>query len=216
MSEATTSEDVRSDGDLRRQIMDAARHLLIENGYKQLSMRKIADAVGYSATSIYLHFDSKDSLFHALIDEGMDMLYGELSRVRERHPDDALARLRAHGERYVRFGLNNPEYYEIMFMLHPEHMERYPARKYRRARRNLDLLAEALEDCAREGVLELTGDPRVLASTTWAALHGAISLLIARRVDVRIDRDTFTQAAVTQALRGVNDGALPGRQPVQT
>ncbi|MDX1502000.1 MAG: helix-turn-helix domain-containing protein, partial [Thermoanaerobaculia bacterium] len=56
--------DARSNGsDLRRTILDRTRHLLVEEGYNNLSMRKIARAVGCSATSIYLHFENKDALF---------------------------------------------------------------------------------------------------------------------------------------------------------
>lgn len=188
--------------DLRRTILDTTRHLLVQDGYKNLSMRKIARAIGYSATSIYLHFESKDALFHALIEEGMMRLNDVLSEAASGHLDDPVARLRALCESYVRFGLENPEYYEVMFMLHPEHMERYPAEKYRRARRSLDLFAETLAVASEHGAVQL-GDTRVWASTTWAALHGAVSLQLARRVDVRIDRGAFVEVAVEQVVRSI-------------
>ncbi len=187
---------------LRRVILDAARHLLAQDGYKHLSMRKLASAIGYSATTIYLHFDSKDALFHALIDEGMSRLYKALHEVHLEHADDPIMRLRMLCRRYIQFGLDEPEYYEVMFMLHPEHMERYPAAKYRRARRNLDLFAQALEDGVAQGQLSVT-DSRVAASSTWASLHGAVSLLIAQRLDVRIAQEEFIQASIDQALYGL-------------
>lgn len=165
-------------------------------------MRKIARAIGYSATSIYLHFESKDALFHALIDEGMGRLYDVLAEAKAQHPDDPVLRLRTLCRQYVHFGLENPEYYEVMFMLHPEHMERYPAEKYRRARRSLDLFVEALHEAGDEGAA-VVNDARVWASTTWAALHGTVSLLLARRVDIRIDRDAFVDVAVEQVLRSI-------------
>ena len=194
--------EVGLETDLRRTILDTTRHLLVQDGYKNLSMRKIARAIGYSATSIYLHFESKDALFHALIEEGMMRLNDVLSEAASRHPDDPVARLRALCESYVRFGLENPEYYEVMFMLHPEHMERYPAEKYRRARRSLDLFAETLAVASEHGAVQLD-DTRVWASTTWAALHGTVSLQLARRVDVRIDRDAFVDVAVEQVVRSI-------------
>jgi AcrR family transcriptional regulator len=192
--------DARQPGsDLHRQILDQTRYLLVAEGYNNLSMRKIARAVGCSATSIYLHFDSKDDLVHALIDEGMERLNDELSRAAsgEAVPD----RLAALGRAYVGFGLANPEYYEIMFLLHPGRMARYPAAKYRRARRNLVIFAEALEEGARAGLLDVP-DPEVSASVLWAALHGTVTLLLARRIDVRMDRDAFIEAVVEHALTG--------------
>lgn len=188
--------------DLRRTILDVTRHLLVTDGYQNLSMRKIARAIGYSATSIYLYFENKDALFHALIEEGMDRLYGSLEAAAAAHPEEPFARLQAVCRSYIDFGLRNPEYYEIMFMLHPERMERFPLEKYRRARRNLDVIAAALEEGAQEGCFAL-GRTRVAASTIWAALHGAVSLLLAGRLDARIEQVVFVEEVVEQATRGL-------------
>lgn len=186
-------------GDLRRLILDTTRHLLVQEGYHNLSMRKIARAIDYSATSIYLHFDNKDALLHTLIDEGMMQLYETLKEGADHHPRGSIARMEALCRRFIMFGLENPEYYEIMFQLRPERMERYPAEKYRRARRNLDIIAETLSDGADRGVFQ-TDDPRVAASTVWAGLHGAVSLLLAERVDIRIDRSAFIENVVQQCV----------------
>lgn len=186
--------------DLRRTILDHTRHLLVEEGYANLSMRKIARAIGCSATSIYLHFESKDALFHALIDEGFARLNEALHEAAAAHADP-LGRLDALSRRYVHFGLDNPELYEVMFLLHPERMARYPAEKYRRARRNLELFAEALRDGAEAGQFD-ADDPAVAASVLWASLHGAAALLLARRMDVRIERDAFVDAVVHHAMAG--------------
>ncbi len=188
--------------DLRRVILDSTRHLLVRDGYMSLSMRKIARAIGYSATSIYLHFENKDALIHALIEEGMDQLLAALKDAEAEHPGDPVARLEAMCRRFVVFGLENREYYEIMFMLHPEFMERYPAEKYRRARRNLDVIAATLADGVAQGVFAVE-NVRVVASTIWSALHGAVSLLLARRVDIRIEQTAFIEAAIAQTLGGV-------------
>lgn len=192
--------------DLRREILDRARHLLVAEGYGALSMRKIAAAVGCSATSIYLHFENKDALVHALIEEGFDRLNDRLHAAAEAHADGA-ARLDALARAYVAFGLENREYYEVMFQLHPERMARFPAASYRRARRNLDLLAEALTDGAATGSLAAS-EPDVAAHVVWASLHGVVSLLLARRVDVRIPEEQFVEAAVRHALHGFRVATL--------
>ena len=163
-------------------------------------MRKIAGSVGCSATSIYLHFENKDALTHALISEGMDRLHARLSAVGAPAP---AARLEALARAYVRFGLENPEYYEVMFQLHPERMARYPAEDYRRARRNVELFGEALEAGLEDGTLASPNPPEVAAAVLWTALHGLVSLHLARRVDVKIAGDELVEAAVAQLLRGV-------------
>ncbi len=185
-----------SNGDLRRAILDAARSALLEKGYTQLSLRPLARSVGCTATSIYLHFPNKDGLIHALIDEGMDLLHERLEAASS-GVGDPEARVRALTRAYLDFGIEQSEYYEIMFMLHPERMERYPAEKYRKARRNLDLFAEALAGLTGRSVAEL----QLPATIIWSSLHGLVALLIARRIDIRLNRDALLDEAVEQAVR---------------
>ncbi|HLA64789.1 MAG TPA: TetR/AcrR family transcriptional regulator [Rhodothermales bacterium] len=192
--------------DLRREILDRARHLMVEDGYAHLSMRKIAAAVGCSATSIYLHFESKDALVHALIDEGFERLNARLQEAAEAHADPA-ERLGALARAYIRFGLENPEYYEVMFLLHPERMARYPVESYRRARRNLELIAEALEAGAADGT-RAAAPTDVAAHVHWAAMHGVVSLLLARRVDVRVPEEAIVEAAVRYATEGLRTASV--------
>ena len=197
----TTQSTSSEDGNLRRRILDTARHLLVREGYQNLSMRKIADAIGYSATSIYLYFDSKDALLHTLIHEGMMHLNRQLDETATKYADDPVARLRGLCRCFINFGLENPEYYEIMFQLRPERMERYPPEKYRKARTNLDFFGRALEEGEEEGIFGID-DAKVTASTIWASLHGTVSLLLAERVDVSIERETFIETAIQQAIQG--------------
>lgn len=189
-------------GTLRRRILDTTRHLLVQEGYQNLSMRGIADAIGYSATSIYLCFDGKDDLLHTLIHEGMMRLRDELSDVASAHPEAPLRRLTALCRCFVRFGLDNPEYYKIMFQLRPERMERYPPEKYRKARQNLEFFARALKEGDEKGIFEVD-DVQVSASTVWASLHGTISLLLADRVDARIEPETFIDTAIRRTIQGL-------------
>lgn len=205
MSEPSDTSD---DGDLRRQILDTTRHLLVTEGYQNLSMRKIADSIGYSATSIYLYFDSKDALLHTLIHEGMMQLHENLSRTADEFPDDPYRRLRALCRCFIEFGLDNPEYYEIMFQLRPDRMERYPPEKYREARSNLEVFSQTLKEGEKENTFEMD-EAQVLASTIWASLHGTVSLLLSGRLDVRIDRERFIETAIQRTLQGCQPSVLP-------
>ena len=195
----STAVRAETGADLRRLILDHARHLLVSDGYEALSMRKIAASAGCSATSIYLHFASKDALTHALISEGMADLYVTLTAAAEA-ADTPAERLDALSHAYVRFGLGRPEYYEVMFQLHPERMARYPAEDYRRARRNVDLFRDALAAGVADGSLSPPSPPDVAAAVLWTALHGLVSLSLARRIDVRVAGDELVDAAIRQSL----------------
>ncbi len=190
-------------GGLESAILDEARRVLMTQGYTELSMRRIAAAIGVTPTSIYLYFQNKDALLHALIDEGMSRLHDELEAASRaaRDPRERVVRLcRA----YLEFGLEQPEFYELMFMLHPQHMTRYPAAMYRRARQNLRFLADALGELrggSSEPRAEPDRDPTIWieANLAWSTLHGALTLCLAGRLDGRLDPTIFLDAAVRRA-----------------
>ncbi|MEC7231436.1 MAG: TetR/AcrR family transcriptional regulator [Planctomycetota bacterium] len=182
-----TSQQRGTGADLKRAILDEARKTLVEQGYPALSTRKIASAVGCTATSIYLYFKSKDALVHALIDEGFEELNGRLEEA-VAVEGTGLERLQRGARAFVDFGLERPAYYEIMFLLRPERMERYPAEAYRRARRSLEAFAELASVPAAEGLRR--------ATIVMTSLHGLVALLIAQRIDASLDRKTLIEEAI--------------------
>ncbi|MDA0378824.1 MAG: TetR/AcrR family transcriptional regulator [Bacteroidetes bacterium] len=187
---------------LRREILDTSRRLLTTVGYTRLSMRNIANEIGYSATSIYLYFESKDDLVHALIDEGVDLLHSRLAEA-DQSGTSPEERLEAMCRAYVAFGMERPEYYEIMYVHHPEYIKRYPAEKYRKARRNLEIMAAAIREGMQDGIFRDV-EPMLAANLAWTQLHGVVSLLSSERIDKRIDPDELINAAclhVVDAMR---------------
>lgn len=201
------SEEQKENQDLKRLILDTTRHLLISKGYASLSMRRIAKEMNYSATSIYLHFKNKDALFHALIEEGMIVLLERQRKIARQFSDNVLARLRALCEGYISFGIECPEYYEIMFMLHPELTSRFPRHSFRRARRNLDLMKVTLDEGLKEGVIDVA-DSNAATNVMWAALHGAVSILLAQRLDTRIEPQSFIENVLDNIVRSVTTKQL--------
>jgi AcrR family transcriptional regulator len=196
---------VRRETDLRTAVLDAARQLLVREGYRDLSMRDVANAVGCSVSSIYLYFTGKDALVHTLMDEGFERWY---KRMREIADGDGTPRdkLEAIARAYVEFGLANREFYEIMYMFHSDRMARYPKELFRRARRNIDLMAELVEAYAPESAPS-ANDARVLATALWATLHGVVSTIISDRLDRRIDQARYVEGAIRFALSGLRNVA---------
>jgi len=184
--------------DIRRTILDVTRRLLIEQGITQLSIRMIAREVGCSVGTIYFYFENKDVLIHALIEEGFDKLI-EIQEQTEVFVADPLERLKTLCRNYITFAMGNPEYYEIMFMLKPERMARYPQEKYRKARRSLEVLATALEECTANGLMNVA-EPYLEAHLIWSFMHGIVSLLQVKRIDRRIEPDTIVDSAISQIV----------------
>ena len=60
---------------VRRSILDAARELFVSEGYRNVSIRKIAEKIEYSPAAIYGYFPSKDDIFYELAEEGFHLLH---------------------------------------------------------------------------------------------------------------------------------------------
>ena len=187
---------------LRDQILETSRHLLIKSGYKQLSMRKIARSIGVTATSIYLHFDSKDHLLHALIEEAIEDLNDRLEAVVS-SSNNVIERLRMLAEAYIEYALENPEQYSIIYLVPSEDMERYPKEKFRKARKGYEIVAQTIEEGVEAGFIE-EPEPRMAAYVFWAQLHGALSVVESERLDVRIDKQDFLNKTIEHVLNGFN------------
>src|SRR5579863_9246935 len=64
----------REKKELRQEILDAARDLFVREGFENVSMRKIAEKIEYSATTIYLYFQDKAELLDCICEETLDRL----------------------------------------------------------------------------------------------------------------------------------------------
>lgn len=184
---------------LRRKILDCSRRLMITEGYADLSMRKIANEVGCSATSIYLYFDNKDALLHALIEEGFDLLMKSCYEVLGKDTG-TLEKLLNMLNAYIQFALDQPEYYSVMFSLRPAQMSRYPAQKFRKARKGIELTAELLKQAEKEGFIQAGQDTYLLAWYMWSNMHGGIMLMLSQRLDVKIEPKEFVRTIVERTL----------------
>ncbi|MGF6444336.1 TetR/AcrR family transcriptional regulator [Paraburkholderia youngii] len=104
---------------LRERILDAARRIVVREGFDALSMRKIADAIEYSPATLYLHFASRDDIARALCEEGYAQLLATFVPLVQ--IADPAERLKALGRAYVAFGVQHPETYRLIFMEDPSY-----------------------------------------------------------------------------------------------
>ena len=101
---------------LRDEILDATTELLLETGHaKAVSIRSVAERVGVTPPSIYLHFADKDALLDAVCARYFEKLDEEMQRAAAGQPT-AIEVLRAQGLAYVRFAIATPELYRIATM----------------------------------------------------------------------------------------------------
>src|SRR5688572_24096053 len=100
---------------VREAILAAARELFVVEGYRNVSMRKIAERIEYSPAAIYSYFASKDDIFFALAEEGFRLL-AECGMASTQGAADPLERLRRGLWAFYEFSKTHAEYFELMFV----------------------------------------------------------------------------------------------------
>src|SRR3954465_4115916 len=106
-------------GDLRRELLDASIAVRAERGIEAMSLRDVARQAGVSPAAPYHHFASKDALLDAIAVDGFMQLAHVMIAAREAAGSEPTARLRAIGEAYVRFALERPAHFHVMFRRSP-------------------------------------------------------------------------------------------------
>lgn len=170
-------------GQLRDEILEAAERLLIETGSEEaVSIRAVAEAVGVTPPSIYRHFDDKQLLLFEVCVRHFTRLEA-VARAAIDGVDDPLLALRAMGRAYVRFGIEQPEHYRIMFMGRSDLTPEQYADEILADTGPFALLVAAVRRCFDAGYAtpdRRDQDPVTVALLIWAGIHGLTSLLIAK------------------------------------
>ncbi|WP_454825268.1 TetR/AcrR family transcriptional regulator [Paraburkholderia xenovorans] len=211
---------------LRERILDAARRIVMREGFAALSMRKIADAIEYSPATLYLHFASRDEIAQALCAEGYAQLletFVPLAGIA-----DPAERLKALGRAYVAFGVAHPETYRLIFMEDPSYTGAAMGGAARGAGKDkaardedtgvaaaaqaangeaaaseddpgeaaLHIMIAALEELKAAGGLPASTDLAVWAEAFWATLHGIVALNLTCPVFPATSLDTVVTVAL--------------------
>jgi AcrR family transcriptional regulator len=169
----------RGEGELLRgEILDAADELLRATGSEAaVSIDAVAKAVGRTPPAIYLHFADKRSLIREVCERHFGAFRETLNAAAAAF-DDPLEALRARGETYVRFGIENAEAYRILFMHRADDVAAGRDVQTIRATGAFDDQVDAVERCIAAGYLQ--GDAHAIGCALWATAHGLTSLLISK------------------------------------
>jgi AcrR family transcriptional regulator len=162
---------------LRQEILAAATRLLVQTGDEEaVSIRAVAEAVGVTPPSIYLHFADKSELILAVCEEQFARLDAEMTAATA-GVEDPVEALRRRGHAYVNFGVANAEAYRVLFM-YKQHLPEGADREDLRSKATFNHLVEAVQRCLDAGAFA-PGDPLQISFGLWVMVHGITSLLIA-------------------------------------
>jgi len=166
-------------GHLRRaEILKAAERIFAAEGYEAATIRRIAEEVGVSSTALYMHFPDKACILKEICAGTLGELVDRNTEIAAR-PIDALVRARMMQEAYVRWGLENPNAYNLVYTGARPSAEAWPEDTTDLSRRGYDVFRDVIRELAAAGRLR-SGDPDAVAQASWMACHGLVALLTGR------------------------------------
>ena len=168
--------------EIRKMILDASMKLFAEQGYEYVSIRKIADLIEYSPTTVYLYFKDKNEILFNLHEIGFQKMAeynADLWTIK-----NPLVRLHKMGEYYIKFGLENPAFYDLMFILNApmDSLQALEKCEWTSGDQALGKLKETIQECMDKDLIE-KGDVDAIAMAIWGVVHGMASLAIRKRFD---------------------------------
>ncbi|HVU56764.1 MAG TPA: TetR/AcrR family transcriptional regulator [Puia sp.] len=184
--------------EIRKRILEASMKLFVEEGFGNVSIRRIADIIEYSPTTIYLYFKDKDEIFYNLHEIGFLKMQEMNKDLDEIH--NPLLRLHKMGENYIRFGMENPEYYDLMF-IQPEPMDKLTEMgcEWENGDAALTRLRDTLAECMEKGYIAKT-DPTMLSLSVWSMVHGLVSLATRQRLEKLVPEKENVVPMIRQSL----------------
>jgi TetR/AcrR family transcriptional regulator len=188
-------------------ILEAAEHKFLLHGFHGTTVEEIAEAADVSVGSIYVHFESKEGLYLALVERALD--------VEERYMEDAFRptlslgqQLFAAGWAYLRFYLDHPGYFRILAFPHldarPDESVPFAAQRLaERAEAQVRRVASIIELGVKTGAARQV-DPYRAAKFMWGAWSGVIALNL-RPDRLRLD-DRELKAVLEEGRRMIAEG----------
>jgi AcrR family transcriptional regulator len=188
-------------GDLRAALLDETARMIAENGTESVTMRAIGLRLGVSRAAPYRHFADKNALLVAVAAAGFDRLKKILQVIDSGAPRSTIEQFRNMGDAYVRFALENPAHYRLMYG--KEALTRSEEPELQDAAMGLfDQLVLVIQANQRSGGIKKQ-NPRNQAYVAWSAVHGLASLIIEGQIQAADDVDLLIKQTTTTVLDGM-------------
>lgn len=177
----TKERKERQKNEMREAILSAALKLFSDEGYDNVTMRKIADKIEYSVGTIYLYFKDKGEIFFELHNRGFAEFYKKQLSVQR--IKDPIERLKAHGEAYIQFAMEYPEYYDVMFISRTPAKAIKKSEHWEEGERTYEILKLNIKQAMEAGYFKNV-DLDVAAFSLWSFVHGISALYVRERLSM--------------------------------
>lgn len=193
-----TDRKEREKQELKDLILKEAKAVFLEEGYEKTSIRKIADRIEYSPTTIYLYFKDKSELLLELHKQSFHQFFNVLSSVST--ISDPFERLVQTGKRYIEYGIKNPEEYELKFQLKaPLAALECKNEIWSDGQQAICFVQAIVDNCIEAGYFSKSMDSQSMSIMLWAEVHGLVTLFNSNRLDM-FQLDKNVQHLVDEAF----------------
>lgn len=198
-----SARKAKGDGHLRRaEILEAAERIFVAEGYEGATIRKIADEVGVSSTALYMHFQDKGCILLEICERTLRLLY-ERNREIAAKPLDAVVRVKMMLDAYMRWGMEHPNAYQLVYSGRPlASVDHVPEDTRDLSTQCYEIFRNVVTEIAAAGRLR-TGSAESAAQTLWMCCHGVVTLLASRPGFGWADRDELIQVTLDGLLNGL-------------
>ena len=190
---------------VRRSILDAAQELFVAEGYRNVSIRKIAEKVEYSPAALYGYFPCKDDLFFALAEEGFRKLFA-FTNDPAVTAGEPLAAIRQGFLRYYQFSRAHPEYFDLMFVDRTVPKISHEWERFGFVEQMIDEIRAIIKRGIDQGVFPSGTNPDVAFHILWAAIHGPATAALCDRLAPDEDPDALARDTLETAIAGLRAG----------
>lgn len=179
--------------EMRQLILDGAQKLFLANGFEKVSIRNIADAIEYSPATIYLYFKDKNQLLFALHQRGFVKMVSEFLPLQLLA--DPFEKLVEMGRSYIRFAVENPELFDLMFIMTAP-MDTLDKEDWVEGDQAFGLLTRVVQECMDAGIFQ-KHDVQSTAMMIWSGIHGYTALFLRKRLGMfpECDRELIMDEA---------------------
>jgi len=171
---------------MEARILKTALKLFAKNGLEDVTIRKVAAAIGYSPGIVYHYFRNKDAIFLRIREDGLAELHSQLHEAVESRTD--FSRLTAYARTFLSFAFERPEYYEIMFLTNSPQAAATEHDKESSASDMFKLLTDEVRAAMEKGYLRKSDRPRRISLLLFSSIHGLVSLAKRERLVISGDR----------------------------
>lgn len=190
-------------GNLKEELLKQAFEVIQNEGEQALTLAVLSKKVGTSRSAIYRHFSSKDDLMHHVFLEGFEIFDSKIADVFALKNKSVLQRLHIMGEEYIKFAIDHPNLYRILFG------EKYQSIREdscdiedKEQAKGFHALIELLIEGQEEGILKIDV-PMFQAQVIHSMVHGLSSLFIDGHIHIKDNIKPLYESCYQTMLKGI-------------